>query len=75
MAQTIWAPMLVLLWIQISGKTSLQTTVPVFSHSFLGLGIWEGLTGHQGLSGVCIQVVPGLGSAQRVFYPLPRGRA
>lgn len=77
MAQTIWAPMLVLLWIQISGKTSLQTTVSVFSHSFLGLGIWEGLTGGltQGLSGVCIQVVPGLGSAQRVSYPLLRGRA
>lgn len=57
--------------------SSLQTTVYVFSQSFLGLGISEGLTGDltRGLSEVCIQVVPGLGSSQRVFYPLPRGRA
>lgn len=51
----------------------LQTIVFIISHYFLGLGIWEVLTGVliQGLSGVCIQEVPGLGFSQRVFYPLP----
>lgn len=77
MAQTMWAPVFSAVDTNQWKMSSLQTTVPVFSHSFLGLGIWEGLTGvlTRGLSGVCIQVVPGLGSTQRVFYPLPRGCA